>query len=125
MIKRFRLDPENLPKMAASDLEKIDQMTDADIDYSDIPELDDDFFKNTTRVLVESSQHKGDRGEQASLRNIRGTEEYTKMTDEQRKKMDQASRENAQRNNEDAFSTAMNEAQGLIEGGSTPRNQRR
>jgi hypothetical protein len=32
--------------MSASDLERIDRMTDADIDYSDIPELSDDFFKN-------------------------------------------------------------------------------
>lgn len=33
-----------------SDLAKIDRMTDADIDYSDIPELTDDFFKNARRV---------------------------------------------------------------------------
>jgi len=45
MIKRFRFDPKNPPEMTASDLERIDRMTDADIDYSDIPELDDDFFK--------------------------------------------------------------------------------
>jgi uncharacterized protein (DUF4415 family) len=31
-------------------LAKIDRMTDADIDYSDIPELDDDFFKNAKIV---------------------------------------------------------------------------
>ncbi len=29
-----------------SDLKKIDDMHDEDIDFSDIPELDDDFFKN-------------------------------------------------------------------------------
>lgn len=29
---------------------KIDRMTDADIDYSDIPELDDEFFKNAKVV---------------------------------------------------------------------------
>ncbi len=33
-----------------SDLAKIDRMTDADIDYSDIPELDDEFFKNAKVV---------------------------------------------------------------------------
>ena len=50
MIVRFHLDPENPPKMPASYLERIDRMTDADIDYSDIPELDDEFFKNATVV---------------------------------------------------------------------------
>lgn len=29
-----------------TDLKKLDKMRDADIDYSDIPELDDDFFKH-------------------------------------------------------------------------------
>jgi hypothetical protein len=48
MMKRFRLDPENLQKIPASDLERLDRMTDADIDYSDIPEMDEDFFKNAT-----------------------------------------------------------------------------
>lgn len=37
-------------KPIKSDLAKIDRMTDADIDYSDIPELDDDFFKNAKIV---------------------------------------------------------------------------
>ena len=34
-----------------SDLKRIDAMGDQDIDYSDIPELDDEFFK-TARVVV-------------------------------------------------------------------------
>jgi hypothetical protein len=52
MLKRFRPDPNNLPKMPASDLERIDRMTDADIDYSDIPELDEEFFKNATAAKL-------------------------------------------------------------------------
>lgn len=34
-----------------SDLERLDAMQDEDIDYSDIPELDENFFK-TARVVV-------------------------------------------------------------------------
>jgi uncharacterized protein (DUF4415 family) len=37
-------------KSIKSDLARLDRMTDADIDYSDIPELDDDFFKNAVSV---------------------------------------------------------------------------
>ena len=37
-------------KPIKSDLARIDRMTDADIDYSDIPELDDEFFKNAKIV---------------------------------------------------------------------------
>src|SRR5271167_4884748 len=33
-------------KSIKSDLARLDRMTDADIDYSDIPELDEAFFKN-------------------------------------------------------------------------------
>jgi hypothetical protein len=43
---RYTLDPDNPKKLTASDLRRLEEMTDADIDYSDIPELDDDFFKN-------------------------------------------------------------------------------
>jgi uncharacterized protein (DUF4415 family) len=37
-------------KSIKSDLAKLDRMTDADIDFSDIPELDEEFFKNATLV---------------------------------------------------------------------------
>lgn len=37
-------------KSIKSDLAKIDRMTDDDIDYSGIPELDDNFFKNVKIV---------------------------------------------------------------------------
>ena len=36
--------------MIKSDLKRLDRMTDKDIDYSDIPPLDDAFFKKTTMV---------------------------------------------------------------------------
>ena len=35
-----------------SDLKRIDKLSDEDIDYSDIPELDDDFFKNAPVVVT-------------------------------------------------------------------------
>ena len=35
-------------KSISSDLTKLDQMTDSDIDYSDIPSLDDTFFTRET-----------------------------------------------------------------------------
>ena len=35
-------------KSIKSDLARIDRMSDADIDYSDIPELDDSFFTKAT-----------------------------------------------------------------------------
>lgn len=47
MIKRFKLDPNNPPEMTAEQLKRLDEMP---IDYSDIPELTDDFFKNARRV---------------------------------------------------------------------------
>ena len=49
-IKRYSLDPKKLPRLLQSDLERIDRMRDEDIDYSDIPELDDEFFARATRV---------------------------------------------------------------------------
>ena len=49
-MKRFRLDAKNPPEMAKSDLDRLDRMTDADIDYSDIPELTDEFFRNAKVV---------------------------------------------------------------------------
>jgi len=37
-------------KSTKSDLKRIDAMQDEDIDYSDIPEIDADFFRNATVV---------------------------------------------------------------------------
>jgi hypothetical protein len=50
MMKRFKLDPKNLPEMTAAQLKRLDEMP---IDYSDIPELDEEFFKNA-KVLTGS-----------------------------------------------------------------------
>jgi len=47
MIKRFKFDPRNVPEMTAAQLKRMDEMP---IDYSDIPELTDDFFKNAKVV---------------------------------------------------------------------------
>ncbi len=38
-------------KPIKSDLKKIDALKDAQINYSDIPEVEEDFFKNTPIVL--------------------------------------------------------------------------
>ena len=40
----------------ASDLERVDALRDQDIDYSDIPELDADFFRETRVVLPPRKQ---------------------------------------------------------------------
>jgi hypothetical protein len=44
IMKRYQLDPKNLPQLSKSDLARIDRMKDSDIDYSDIPPLGDEFF---------------------------------------------------------------------------------
>ena len=44
-IVRKEVDLNHLPKMSEKDLARFDAITDEDIDYSDIPELGDDFFK--------------------------------------------------------------------------------
>ena len=54
MITRYRPDPDNPPQLK-SDLARLDRMTDEDIDYSDIAELDDEFFvtaKHPVRFLT-------------------------------------------------------------------------
>jgi uncharacterized protein (DUF4415 family) len=47
MMKRFKLDPANPPRLTAAELKRLDE---APIDYSDIPELDEAFFKNAKVV---------------------------------------------------------------------------
>lgn len=44
------LDPKNPPKASKADLKRIDAMRDKDIDYSDIPEFTEEFWK-TARIL--------------------------------------------------------------------------
>jgi uncharacterized protein (DUF4415 family) len=41
----------NTKKQSLTDWKKVDGMVDEDIDFSDIPELDDNFFKNAKIVL--------------------------------------------------------------------------
>ncbi len=45
---KYTLDPNNLKPISKAALAKIDAISDADIDYSDIPELDDSFFTRAT-----------------------------------------------------------------------------
>ena len=47
MIKRYRPDPNKPYKMTPAQLKRLDEMP---IDFSDIPELGEDFFKNARRV---------------------------------------------------------------------------
>lgn len=54
-ITSFELNPANPPKMSKADLERLDAKGDEDIDYSEIPELTDDFWRYA-KVLM--PQHK-------------------------------------------------------------------
>lgn len=51
----FVLNPAKPPKAKKSDLKRLDAMTDTDINYSDIPELTEDFWRNT-EVLKPASK---------------------------------------------------------------------
>lgn len=46
------LDSGNLPEPSKEALARLDAIRDEDIDYSDIPELDDSFFKKATKSSV-------------------------------------------------------------------------
>ena len=57
MMVRYTLDPNKPYKMTAAEKKRLEE---TQIDYSDIPELDDDFFKNAKIVdwpLHESATH--------------------------------------------------------------------
>ena len=47
MIKHYRIDPKKPYQLTAEEKRRLDEAT---IDYSDIPELGDDFFKNAKIV---------------------------------------------------------------------------
>jgi len=49
-MKRYRLDPNRLPKLTLEQARRLDRMKDSDIDYSDIPPLGDDFFRKAKVV---------------------------------------------------------------------------
>lgn len=42
---------DEIPTMSEERTKELEAMSDEDIDYSDIPPLDEDFFKNAKRVL--------------------------------------------------------------------------
>jgi hypothetical protein len=44
-MKRYRPDPKKPRQLTKSDLDRLDRMTDDEIDYSDIPPLDDEFSR--------------------------------------------------------------------------------
>jgi hypothetical protein len=58
MMKRYALDPNNLPQLSKTDLARIERMQDEDIDYSDIPELGDEFL---TKEAVITNMKKSER----------------------------------------------------------------
>lgn len=47
---------ENIMKTSKTNWQRIDKLKDKDIDYSDIPELSDDFFKNARLVLPKNKK---------------------------------------------------------------------
>lgn len=49
---RTTLDPRNPPKASRQDLARSDAIKDEDIDYSDIPELGDDFFAKARKESI-------------------------------------------------------------------------
>ena len=49
------MNKQNLKKRSKTNWTRVDAMKDTDIDYSDIPELGDDFFKN---AIVQLPQNK-------------------------------------------------------------------
>ena len=55
-MKNYRLDPNNLPTLTRAQAERLDRMGDEDIDYSDIPELDDEFFARAKQLWPPAKQ---------------------------------------------------------------------
>ena len=50
MIKRYQPDPQKPRQLTEEEAERLDRMTDDDLDYSDIPPLDDEFFAKAKQV---------------------------------------------------------------------------
>ncbi|TVQ47973.1 MAG: hypothetical protein EA365_02640 [Gloeocapsa sp. DLM2.Bin57] len=55
-IVKYTLDPKNPPKFTEEEKTLLDNMTDEDIDYSDIPELPDEFFHKKQQIKELSDQ---------------------------------------------------------------------
>ncbi|ELS00936.1 hypothetical protein Xen7305DRAFT_00006370 [Xenococcus sp. PCC 7305] len=49
-------DPKKKPQLTEEQERKLAELKDEDIDYSDIPELDDDFWKNAQPVMPDLTQ---------------------------------------------------------------------
>ena len=54
---KHKLDPNNPPKWTAEEQSNFDSIKDEDIDYSDIPELSEGFFKQAS-LASEFTKHK-------------------------------------------------------------------
>jgi hypothetical protein len=52
MIKRYRLDPKKLPQLTPEEQRRLDR---AEIDYSDIPPLGDEFFSQAKRATFDET----------------------------------------------------------------------
>lgn len=52
-IVKYTLDPNNPKPLSKNALARIDAISDDDIDYSDIPELDENFFKQAKLHMPE------------------------------------------------------------------------
>ena len=53
----YTTDPKNQPQLTAEQEAKLAAMSDEDIDYSDIEELDDDFWDHAQPVTNDLTQH--------------------------------------------------------------------
>lgn len=51
-------DPHKKVQLSQEQSSRLDELSDEDIDYSDIPELDDDFWENAQRVNTDVTQNK-------------------------------------------------------------------
>lgn len=47
---KYTLDPKNPPKLSKAEKARFDAMKDDEIDYSEVPELGDDFFERAVRT---------------------------------------------------------------------------
>ncbi|MDJ0582728.1 hypothetical protein [Crocosphaera sp.] len=51
-------DPHKKAELSEEQLSRLEALSDEDIDYSDIPELDDDFWENAQIVNADVTQNK-------------------------------------------------------------------
>ncbi len=51
-------DPQKKAQLSKEQLSRLEALSDEDIDYSDIPELDDDFWENAQMVNTDIAKNK-------------------------------------------------------------------